>query len=445
MTALGDPPNTPVARHDGEHGQLNVHTHGHAQGNGHARVQHEKQAQASADDLGFDLPPPAKLSPTRAVAFAAIFVAILAAAFLVAWLPKRHAQHELATATKSAEAAAPRVQVVVPKVKSSDRSMALPGSVQPLEETVVYPRSSGYVSKWTADMGDKVEGGALLAEIDTPEIDQQLEQARAQLAQAQAGLVQSTANRDYSTTTLDRYKKLTPQGVASQQELDQKQAQSLVDEANVKVAHSNIEAQQANVRRLVQMKSWGRITAPFAGTVNARMIERGALVSPTTALFKISATDPVRVFVQVPQDVAPSVRTDVGAKVSVREYAGRTFDGKVARSAGALDPGTRTMNTEVRVPNPKGELLGGMYAQVALTLPSPHRVYELPATAVMTDAKGIRVAVVGSDDKIKLVAVVIERDNGPTIEVSAGLNEGDRVVKLASAELVDGKSVEIAP
>jgi RND family efflux transporter MFP subunit len=439
MTALGDPPNTPVPRHDG------AHAHAHAHGNGHARGQHEKQGQASADDLGFDLPPPAKLSPTRAVAFAAIFVAILAAAFLVAWLPKRHAQHELATATKSAEAAAPRVQVIVPKVKSSDRSMALPGSVHPLEETVVYPRSSGYVSKWTADMGDKVEAGAVLAEIDTPEIDQQLEQARAQLVQAQAGLVQATSNRNYSTTTLDRYKKLTPEGVASQQELDQKQAQSFVDEANVKVANAAIEAQQANVRRLSQMKSWGHITAPFAGTVNARMIERGALVSPTTPLFRVSATDPVRVFVQVPQDVAPSVRSDVAAKVTVREYAGRTFDGKVARSAGALDPGTRTMNTEVRVPNPKGELLGGMYAQVALTLPSPHRVFELPATAVMTDARGIRVAVIGADDKIKLVPVVIERDNGPTIEVSAGLNEGDRVVKLASAELVDGKAVEIAP
>lgn len=435
MTAFGDPPSTPAPRRDGEQ------AHAHGQGNG----QHAKHGQASADDLGFDLPPPAKLSATRAVGFGALFLVVLAAAFLIAWLPKRQAQHELATVTKSAESAAPRVQVIVPKVKSSDRSMALPGSVQPLEETVVYPRSSGYVSKWMADMGDKVEAGAVLAEIDTPEIDQQLEQARAQLVQAQAGLVQATSNRNYSTTTLDRYRKLAPEGVASQQELDQKQAQSLVDEANVKVANAAIEAQQANVRRLSQMKAWGRITAPFAGTVNARMIERGALVSPTTPLFKISSTDPVRVFVQVPQDVAPSVRSDVAAKVTVREYAGRTFEGKVARSAGALDPSTRTMNTEVRLPNPKGELLAGMYAQVALTLPSPHRVFELPATAVMTDAKGIRVAVVGADGKVKLVNVVIERDNGPTIEVSAGLAEGDRVVKLASAELVDGKNVEIAP
>jgi membrane fusion protein (multidrug efflux system) len=416
MTALGDPPNRPSS-----------------------------EPAAKADDLGFDLPPPTKVSAGKMLVLTFVAVAVLATAFLVAWLPKRAAQHDLAASTKSTEAAAPRVQVVLPKVKSSDRSLALPGSVQPLEETVVYPRSNGYVSKWLVDIGDKVEANALLAEIDTPEIDQQLDQARAQLVQAQAGLVQSNANRDYSNTTLERYKKLTPQGVASQQELDQKQAQSLVDEANVKVAQAAIEAQQANVRRLTQMKSFGHVTAPFAGTVNARMIERGALVSPTTALFKISAVDPVRVFVQVPQDVAPSVRADVPAQVTVREYPGRTFDGKVARSSGSLDPATRTMNTEVRVPNPKGELFGGMYAQVALTLPSPHRVFEVPATAVMNDAKGMRIAIVTADSKLKLVPVVIERDTGPTIEIATGITENDRVVKLGDAQLVDGRTVDVAP
>ena len=404
-----------------------------------------KSDSAHSEDLGFDLPEPRRLSTTRALAIAVMALVVLGAAFLLAWLPKRSAQRELATSTKTNDSAALRVQVVMPKVKSSDRSLALPASVQPLEETVVYPRSNGYVTKWVVDIGDKVKEGALLAEIDQPEIDQQLDQARAQLVQAQAGLVQSTANRDYSTTTLDRYKKLAPEGVASQQELDQKQAQSQVDEANVKVAHAAIEAQQANVRRLSQMKSWGHITAPFAGTVSSRTVERGALVSPTTPLFKISATDPVRVFVQVPQDVAPSVRSDVPAKVTVREYAGRVFEGKVTRSSGSLDPTSRTMNTEIRVPNPNGELLGGMYATVALTLPSPHRVFEIPATAVMNDAKGLRVAVIGPDDKVHLVTVVVERDTGPTIELATGVSERDRVVKLGSAELIEGRQVEIAP
>lgn len=417
MTALGDPPE-PQAK--------------------------PKPAHAE-DHLGFDLPPPAKVSATRLVGVVGVVVMLVIAAFLAAWLPKRAAQRELVASTKTVENATLRVQVVAPKVKSSDHALALPGSVQPLEETVVYPRSSGYVQKWLFDIGDKVKAGAVLADIDTPEIDQQLDQARAQLAQAKAGLVQAEANKNLSVTTLDRYKKLVPQGVASQQELDQKQAQAVVDEANVSVARATIESQQANVRRLTEMKSWAHVTAPFGGTVNARMIERGALVSPTTPLFKISADDPMRVFVQVPQDVAPSVRTDVSAQVSVREYPGRTFDGKVARAAGSLDPSSRTMNTEIRVPNPKGELLGGMYAQVAITLPSSHRVFELPATAVMNDARGIRVAVVGADGKLKIVPVVIERDTGPTIEVAAGVTEVDRVVKLGNAELVDGKSVEIAP
>jgi RND family efflux transporter MFP subunit len=441
MTALGDPPNVPqhAPKHAPPHSPMHSPTpHAHDQ-------QHAKSDPARADDLGFDLPPPAKVSAARVVVVAAIALGLLAVAFLVAWLPKRHAQQDLVASTKSSESALLRVQVVTPKVRSSDRSLALPGSVQALEETVVYPRSSGYVTKWLVDIGDKVEAGAALAEIDTPEIDQQLDQARAQLVQAQAGLVQSKANRDYSNTTLDRYKKLTPEGIASQQELDQKQAQSLVDEANVKVAQAAIEAQQANVRRLTQMKSWGHITAPFGGRVNARMIERGALVSPTTPLYKISAIDPVRVFVQVPQDVAPSVRADVPAQVTVREYAGRIFEGRVARSSGSLDPATRTMNTEVRVPNPKGELLGGMYAQVALTLPSPHRVFEVPATAVMNDSKGLRIAVITPESKVKLVTVVVERDTGSTIEIATGITETDRIVKLASADLAEGRTVEVAP
>lgn len=411
------------------------------------REPHEptKSDPARADDLGFALPEPRRLSPGRAVVIGGVALAVLGGAFLLAWLPKRAAQHELATSTKTAEVALLRVQVVRPKVTSSDRSLALPGSVQALEETVVYPRSNGYVRRWLVDIGDKVKEGAILADIDQPEIDQQLDQARAQLVQAQAGLVQATANREYSTSTLDRYKKLAPQGVASQQELDQKEAQSKVDEANVKVANAAIEAQLANVRRLSQMKSWGQIAAPFAGTVTSRTVERGALVSPTTPLFKISATDPVRVFVQVPQDVATSVRNDVAATVAVREYPGRTFDGKVARSAGALDPASRTMNTEVRVPNPKGELLAGMYATVALTLPSPHRVFEVPATAVMNDASGLRVAVVGADSKLHLVTVVVERDTGATFELSSGVSETDRVVKLSGSDTVEGRPVEIAP
>jgi RND family efflux transporter MFP subunit len=371
---------------------------------------------------------------------------VIAGAFVVGYWPKKSARAALELATTQGERAARRVDAVTPKVGSSDRALALPGSVQPLEETIVYSRANGYVRRWVVDIGDKVKEGQLLAELDTPELDQEMAQAEAQLAQAQAVVVQSKANRDFSATNLERYKQLAPTGVASQQELEQHQAQASVDEANVQVALATVNAQQANIRRLSQLKSFSRVVAPFGGTVTTRMIERGSLVTSgnATPMFKIASTDPVRVFVQVPQDIAPSVRIDVPAKVNVREYAGKPFDGKVARAAGALDSASRTMNTEVRVPNPDGKLLAGMYAEVSLTLPLPHRILELPATTLLNDAKGLRVVTLDADNKVHLVRVVVERDTGSTIEISSGLEGNERVVKLANPSLVEGEQVEVA-
>lgn len=398
------------------------------------------------DDLGFELPEEAKLSRTRAVAIAVIAALVLGAAFLFGWLPRRHAQKELAADTRTTDNARLRVEVVTPKLASSDRALVLPGNVQPLEETTLYARASGYVRKWNADIGDKVKEGDVLAEIDTPEIDQQLDEARAQLVRTEAQVAQAKANLVFSKQSLERAQNMVTNGVASQQELDQRRTEAQVGEANVTVAISAVDAQRAVIRRLQQQKSFANIVAPFGGTVTQRTIERGALVTAgnSNPLYKVAATDPMRVFVQIPQDVAPTVRPDLPAQVSVREFAGRSFDGKVARSAGALDPTTRTMTTEVRVPNPKNELLGGMYAQVALTLPTPHRVLELPATAVLNDMHGIRVAVVTPDNTLALKKVVIERDTGPTVQIASGLDPNDRVVKLGSADLVEGKPVDVA-
>lgn len=398
------------------------------------------------DDLGFSLPEPAKLSRTRAVALVAIGLCVIAALFLVGWLPRRKAQKDLAGDTRSAETARLRVDVVAPKLASSDRALSLPGSIQPLEETTIYARASGYVRKWNADIGDKVKEGDILAELDTPELDQQIDQARADLTKAEAGVVQAQANVAFARQQLERAKNMVANGVASQQELDQRKTEANVGDANVTVAVAAVDAQKANLRRLAQLKSFARVLAPFAGTVTSRTVERGALVTAGNGspMFKVAAMDPVRVFVQVPQDVAPTIRLDLAAQVSVREFAGRTFDGKVAHAAGALDPATRTMTTEVRVPNPKGELLPGMYAQVALTLPTPHKVYELPATAILNDASGIRVATVTPDGTLKLVRVTIERDTGPTVQIASGLDGTERVVKLASAELADGRPVDVA-
>ncbi len=397
-------------------------------------------------DLGFAIPPPARLSATRAVAIGAGILLVLGGAFLLRWLPSLHTRAALEEETKGAGVALPRVQTVAPVVIGSDRSLSLPGSMVPLEETILYPRSNGFVKRWAVDLGDKVREGDLLAEIDTPDVDQQLAQARAQQNQAEASLNQAKANANYSRENLARNQELLPAGLVSKQTFDQAKAQAEVDQASVAVAAATIASQRANVQLLVQLKAFGRIVAPFDGTITARTIERGMLVAPGTGtpLYKISALDPVRVLIQVPQDVAPGVRVGLAATVTVREFAGRTFTGKVERSAGALDPTTRTMLTEVRVPNPKGELLTGMYAQVALTLPTPHRVLAIPATALMNDASGLRVAVVGAGDAIHFATVVIERDTGATIEIASGLSPEDRVVKLPSAELVEGRAVEVA-
>jgi len=405
----------------------------------------QQSAHPATDDLGFDLPEPANVSRGRLLTVGAVGALLLGAAFLFGYLPRHHAKAELAEGARLEAESAPRVEVIAPKVMNSDRAIVLPGSVRALEETTIYPRANGYIGKWLVDIGDKVKEGQVMAEIETPELDQELDQARAQLAQATAGVTQADANREFSEANLERFKQLVPAGVASQQDLDKTQAQSVVDSASVKVAKSGVAVQQANIRRLLQLKSFARVIAPFAGTVTARNVERGSLVSSgnATPLFKVAILDPVRVFIQVPQDAAAGVKNDLDAKVSVREYPGRAFEGKVARSSGALDQNTRTMLVEVRVPNPKNELLVGMYSEVSLTLPSSHRVYEVPATALLNDAKGLRLALVEPDSTLRLVPVTVERDTGATVLIASGIDADSRVVKLSSADMVDGKRVAV--
>jgi len=405
----------------------------------------QESVHPATDDLGFDLPEPASLSRSRVFTLGALVLVVLAGAFLFGYLPRHRERAELAEGARAEAELAPAVEVIKPTVSNSDHAIVLSGSVRALEETAIYPRANGYIAKWLVDIGDKVKDGQTMAEIETPELDQELDQARAQLAQATAGVTQADANRDFSEANLERFKQLVPAGVASQQDLDKTQAQSVVDSASVKVAKSGVAVQAANIRRLLQLKSFAHVLAPFAGTVTARNVERGSLVSSgnATPLFKVAILDPVRVFVQVPQDAAAAIKNDLLAKVSTREYPGRVFDGKVARSSGALDQNTRTMLVEVRVPNPKNELLAGMYAEVALTLPSSHRVFEVPATALLNDAKGLRVALVDATDTLRLVPVVLERDTGATVQISSGLTADARVVKLSSADMVDGKRVQI--
>ena len=408
------------------------------------------------DELGFELPRPARLSKVTV----ALAIALIAgAAFVLGYLPHRDARARLTDppADPGAAAAAPasnapasnapvvRVEVVKATEVDSARALSLPGTVAPLEQTTLYPRTSGYVRRWMVDIGDHVTQGQPLVEIDTPETDAELAQARAQQAQAQAALAQARAHETYSKSNAARYEQLGAQNLVAKAQVEENQAAAGTDTANVAAAHAQIAAAEANVRRLIDLKSYARVTAPFAGVITARSVDRGALVSAgnTTPLYTIAATDPVRVFVQVPQAVAPSVKADVAVAVTAREYAGRTFAGKVSRTAGALDPALRTMNTEVRVPNGDGALLPGMYVQAQLTLPLPHRVLEVPATALYNDAQGVRVATVGADGKVHYAAIGIERDTGATIQIASGLRGDERVVKIAVPSLVEGQVVDV--
>lgn len=401
----------------------------------------ENHDHQEPEDLGFPLPPPSRTSRTGVIVVLAV---LIGGAFAFGWVQRSKARSSVAL--PPGEARPTRVEVVKPTVVESDREMTLPGTVRALEQTKIYPRVTGYVRKWLVDIGDKVKAGQLLVEIDVPDLDAQLSQARAQLAQAQAAVKQVAAQRDYSKANTQRYESLADQKLVSQAQVEQTQAQASTDEASVTSAESNVVAQQANVRRLIETQAFARVVAPFAGTITTRNIERGDLVSETktTELYTIAAIDPVRVFVEVPQTVVANVHPGAEATIVVREYPGRKFTGKVTRSAGALDPDLHTMTTEVQVPNPDGTLLPGMYAQASLTFPVPHRVVEIPATALYSDAQGLRIAVVDAQQKLHYAQIIIERDTGATLQIATGLTGDERVVKIAVPGLAEGDPLEVS-
>jgi membrane fusion protein, multidrug efflux system len=392
------------------------------------------------EDLGFELPEAGSTSKVGIVVVLAVLVAGgLAFRFL------RHGASADTSMPHAGEGTI-KVDVIKPNTIVSSSALTLPGVARSFEETKIYPRTTGYVRRWLVDIGDKVAEGQLLAEIDTPDLDAQLSQGRAQLAQAVAAVKQYEAQRNYSKSTASRNQNLADLKLISGATLEQTQAQALTDEATVAAAQSNVAAQQANVRRLVDLQNFAKVTAPFAGTITTRTIDRGSLLTDTgtTPMFTLVATDPIRVFIDVPQSVAASMKVGTDAVVTVRERPNRKFTGKIARSAGSLDPDLHTMSTEIDVPNPDSALLPGMYVEAALTLPVPHRVVEIPATALYSDSQGVRVAVVYAQNKAHLVPITIERDTGASLWVATGLTGDEKLVKVAVPSLLDGDVVETA-
>jgi RND family efflux transporter MFP subunit len=303
------------------------------------------------------------------------------------------------------------------------------------------------VNRWAVDIGDRVKKGQLLLELDTPELDKQLAQARASLSQTMAALAQAQSNRELADITARREAALFAKLLISAQENDQARTQAMVWNANVNAAKANVTAQRANVGQLQQLVSFGKVSAPYDGTITRRLVDVGTLVNAgagtnAAALFEIVSTDPMEAFVEVPQVFAPSIRVGADAKIAVRNFRGRVFPGKVTRTAGALDPASRTLRTEVDLPNPKGELLAGMYVDVSLDVAVSHQVVRVPSSAVIADARGVHVAVVDGSGKVRLVTVTTGLDNGTNIDVVTGLSGGEQVITAPPGGVTDGMQVQ---
>jgi RND family efflux transporter MFP subunit len=376
-------------------------------------------------------------------------LAALGALFLAGYLPRRHAEKSLAASTAEAASDVPRVEVIHPRIDSNVRTLTLPGNIQALEATAVYARANGYVRRWLVDIGDHVTDGQLLAEIDTPDLDQQLQQARATLGQMKASLEQAAANQKYAAVTAQRYETLAEQHFVSRQDVDQTRAQADVGLANVHAADSAILAQTANVHQLEQLKSFGRVTAPFAGTITQRNIDRGTLVTPGSAsekpLYMIAISNPLRVVVKVPQPFSAGIVVGAAVTVQARQYPGREFPGKLRRTAGALDPASRTLDVEAEVANDKGELFPGAYADITFPVGLAHGIAVIPVSALVVDAQGTRVATVNGDARVHFIPVQVGRDQGLEVETVDGLGGTESVIASPTSDLVEGTLVKVNP
>lgn len=368
-------------------------------------------------------PPPLKLGRWLALAIALTVVA-LAAGFI----PRLRHRQVLAADTR--ELAIPTVNVVLAQAGAPSSSLLLPAEIRPFIEAPIYARASGYMTNWLVDIGAQVKTGQLLAVIDTPELDQELEEARAELVQAQAALA-------LARVTADRWAELLKTSSVSEQENAEKQA-------DLKLKQANVDAAKAGVQRYQDLKEFCSVTAPFTGTITARDIDVGDLISPGKELFRLSDTHTLRVFVRVPQSATPGLEVGAKADILIPEMAGRKFAAKVVRTAGAIDASSRTLLVELDVDNTKGEIIAGSYAQVSFHDANPSPALVLPSNTLLFRAEGPQVGVVMSDGHVELRNITVGRDLGATIEVLAGVSAHERVIINPSDSLVGGLQVRVA-
>lgn len=346
-----------------------------------------------------------------------------------------HGRHGADAALKrTTEAAAtPTVAVVNPSASSPTDELVLPGSVRAFTDAPIYARASGYLKKWYVDIGARVTQGQLLAELETPELDQQLRQARAELENARATM-------EMSKTTADRWQALLKRDAVSRQETDEK-----VSDYNARRAM--VDASGANVKRLEDLQGFQKITAPFAGVITSRTTDLGALVDAggqARELFRLAAIGKLRVFISVPQTYAQAARPGIPTEITLEENPGKVYRGTLARTSSALDPSARTMLSEVEMDNPTGEVLPGAYVVVRLRVGRETRGVTIPANTLLFRAEGLRVAVV-RNGRAELVPVTIGRDYGRSVEVVAGLQPTDAVILDPADSLVSGTAVRVRP
>ena len=360
--------------------------------------------------------------PVRSVAVWGPIAAVTLLAFLVTIGVWRRIHERGQEKAYTKQATQIEVNVVSAQRDRKPKGLILPGTFQAFKETTIYPRSNGYVKSWKVDIGDNVQAGQLLAEIATPEVDQQLAQARAQ--------------EEIAKLTADRWRDLVQKNVVSRQEYDQNE--------------KAYEAAKANLQQLEKIQGFQQILAPFAGKIAARNIDVGTLVTAGTGnfgtpLFNLVQSDLLRVYVYAPQENAPSIHEGLAAKIVLQEFPGQEFDGSVTRTAGALDPQSRTMQVEVQVPNHEGKLYAGMYGQVKFLLADENAPIVVPANAFLFRTEGPQVATVVGDNHIHWQNIHVGRDFGRSLEVLDGLTENTKVVINPTDDLHEGIQVQVKP
>jgi RND family efflux transporter MFP subunit len=375
-----------------------------------------------------EAPRPTGSRPLRVV----VVLMLLLLAGGVLSIARRLAERK-ALAAETGKLSVPTVAIVKPSAEPADDELVLPAQLQAYVESPIYARTTGYLRRWYKDIGSRVKKGDLLADIDTPEVDQELSQAKAASEQMQAQL-------ELAKISAERWTNLRKTDSVSQQEADQ-------ETSGYKQSQANLAAAEANVRRLEELESFKHIYAPFSGVVTQRNTDIGALInagaSGQKGLFDLAQVDPLRVYVNVPQSYSPSIKGGMIAYIQLEEYPGQKFTGKVVRNADAIDPATRTLLTEVDVENRNGHLLPGAYAQVHFAVPVQTIRISVPVSSLLFRSEGPRVAVVGPDDRIQLRPVIIGRDFGVKLEILGGVDPNDRIVVNPADSLEDKQQVNV--